>query len=145
MTVPRKIKFNYNDVFPFGAFLVSDVTPLRDFDRSTAENPVQAVDGDNGERVWVVEVIDADPEARRADRHLTVKLTGPVSPTLPALPHGYPDGTPFRPVEFTGLTGTAWVDDSGPRPRLAWSLRATGIATPKIGSKPTAVPDSKAS
>jgi hypothetical protein len=145
MAVPRKIKLDCDEVFPYGAFVVSEVTPLRDFDRSTADNPVQAVDADNGERVWLVEVIDVDPDTRRSDRHLTVKLTGPVSPTLPALPSGFQDNFPFRPVEFTGLTGTPWVDDSGPRARLSWSLRATGMTTPKIGSKATAVPDSKAS
>jgi hypothetical protein len=145
MAVPRKIRFEYGEVFPELAYAVSEIAPLRNFDKSSGEVVVQAVDEDTGHPVWTVEVLDGSAEARKSDRHLTVKIASPIQPMLPPLPAGYPDKVPFRPVEFTGLTGTPWVDDSGPRPRLAWSFRATGMVAPKYGSKPAAVPDEKAS
>ena len=33
-------------------------------------------------------------------------------------------------MEFVGLTALPYVDDSGKRPRIAWSFRAQGFATP---------------
>jgi hypothetical protein len=142
MALPRKIKVEFNEWFPFGLFVVSVVGALRNFERSTADNPVQAVDEESGERVWTVEAMDGDPDSRKADRHFTVKLIAPVQPVPPARPAGFPPGVPFVPVEFTGMTATPWVDDSGPRPRLAWSFRATGMVAPKFGTKPAAVKDS---
>jgi hypothetical protein len=84
MAMPRKIKVEFGEVFPFGVYAVSEVTALRDFDRSTAERPVQAVDEDSGLLVWTVDVVDADPEARKSNRHFTVKIAAPVQPVLPA-------------------------------------------------------------
>jgi hypothetical protein len=76
MAMPRRIKVEFGEVFPYGVFAVSEVTALRDFDRSTAERPVQAVDEDTGLLVWVVDVVDADPEARKT---LVLVVTRPVS------------------------------------------------------------------
>ena len=39
-------------------------------------------------------------------------------------------GMPWTPVEFVGLTALAWIDDNGPRARLAWSFRAEGMVAP---------------
>ena len=37
---------------------------------------------------------------------------------------------PWTPVEFKGLTALAWIDDNGPRPRIAWSYRAEEMVAP---------------
>ena len=44
-------------------------------------------------------------------------------------------GLPFRPVEFEGMTVMPYVDDSGRRPRVAYSLRARGIKAPGAGGR----------
>jgi hypothetical protein len=108
---------------------------------------VQTVDEDTGDLVWTVDVMDADPAAKRSTRQFSVKITALVHPTMPARPAGFPPNLPFVPVEFTGLTATPWVGElgEGRRSRLAWSYRATGMVAPKYGSKPVPVPDEKAS
>jgi hypothetical protein len=114
------------DAFAYGTFMLGEVEPMRDFDRSTRDQAVQAVDRDTGELVWTVDVVDADPEAR--ERTVRVKITAPVQPVPPeTLP-----GVPFRPVEFEGLTATPYVTTTASgRGKLAWSFRATGMRAPK--------------
>jgi hypothetical protein len=109
---------------------VGEVEAMRDFDRSTREQAVQAVDRDTGELVWTVDVVDADPEAR--ERTVRVKITAPVRPVPPETA----PGVPFRPVEFEGLTATPYVATTASgRGRLAWSFRATGMRAPKAAPK----------
>lgn len=136
MTMPRKIRVEFGDVFPFGAYAVSEVTAARDYDRSTQEKPVQASDPESGLLVWAVDVMDPDPEARKAMRQVTVKILAKVQPVLP----DNKTGLPFNPVEFEDLTATPYVDDNGNRPKLAWSFRASGVTSPKVAprSAPTA-------
>ncbi|MCW2542042.1 MAG: hypothetical protein JWN95_3767 [Frankiales bacterium] len=138
MAMPRRINIEFGEVFPYGAFVVSEVTPLRDFDRSTKDKPVQMVDPDTGLLLWSVDVIDPDPEARKAERQFSVRIAAKVSPVLPA---SMPEA-PFKPVEFEGLTATAYVAQQGDsRPRLAWSFRATDLHAPrssKSASSPAA-------
>jgi hypothetical protein len=141
MAMPRKTRIEFGEAFPCGVFAVSEVTAARDYDRSTREQPVQAIDEESGLLVWTVDVIDADPDARKSTRQFTVKLLAPVQPVMPANPSGFP----FPPVEFTGLTATPYVDENGMRAKLAWSFRATGMVSPKIGSKPVPVNEQKAS
>ena len=130
MAMPRKIKVEFGEVFPYGAFAMSgaEVSQVRDFDRSTKDKPVYATDEDSGLPVWTIEVPDADPEARKAARQIAVKVLAKVQPVLPDAPV---PGMPFIPVEFEGMTATAYVSDSNGRPRLAWSFRATGVRAPK--------------
>lgn len=125
--MPRRIKVDFGEVFPHGTFAVSEVTAMRDFDRSTRDAPVQAVDEDSNLPIWTVDVLDADPEARKNDRQFSVRIAASVQPVLPdALP-----GVPFRPVVFTGLTATPYVSENGMgRSRLAWSFRAAGVEAP---------------
>ena len=128
MALTNRFKITMLDVFPHGAYLVSEVEPVRDFDKSTAGRPVQSVDKESGLPVWAVTVLDADPEARRSDRTVTVKIAAPHQPIPPeATP-----GVPFRPVEFDGLTVTPYLDDK--RNRVAYSLRATGMRAPRAGA-----------
>ncbi len=72
----------------------------------------------------MIEVIDADPAARV--RAVKVKVAAPVQPVVPA----GTSGSPFTPVEFTGMTVTYYVNQAG---RLAYSLKATGIRPPGRG------------
>lgn len=130
MALSNRFKISMLDVFPHGAYLVSEVEAVRDFDKSSAGRPVQAVDKESGLPVRAVSVLDADPEARRGDKTVTVKIAArhqPIPPEAVA-------GLPFRPVEFDGLTVTPYVNESGGRPRVAYSLRATGMAAPQVGS-----------
>ena len=65
MAMQRRFKVDHEDVFPCGAYLVSPVVPVFDFDRSTKDNKIQQVDKDTGLLLWAVDVLDADPEAGR--------------------------------------------------------------------------------
>ena len=96
MAVQGPFKVAFGDVFPYGAFIKGGVEAVRDFDRSTRENFVQARDKESGELVWAVEVLDADPESKGTFK---VKLSAAVQPVMPEAPAGFP----FVPVEFDGL------------------------------------------
>jgi hypothetical protein len=126
MAMPRKINIQFGEVFPHGVYAVSEVTQVRDFDRSTKDRAVYSVDEDSGLDVWSVDVMDADPEARKADRQLSIKILAKQKPVLPSS-----NGLPFTPVEFDGMTATPYVSDSNGRPRLAWSFRAMAVRAPK--------------
>jgi hypothetical protein len=136
MAIKGAIPMTQGDVFPYGCYGVGEVQAMRDFDRSTKDQAIQAVDRETGLLVWTVDVIDADPEAR--ERTVRVKLLAPVQPVPPeAAP-----GMPFRPVEFEGLTATPYVATTTTgRSRLAWSLRATGMRAP--GRVPVAAGNAK--
>ena len=123
---------------PLGAyaFISTEVKPARDFDRSTRETLVQMIDRDTELPVWTFDVLDADPNAEGKNAAITVRILSKYQPTLPEAPAG----SPVRPVEFEGLTGTPYVDSqrctgTGPGPhrcrsRLAWSWRANAIVAP---------------
>jgi hypothetical protein len=131
MALTNRFKISMLDVFPHGAYLVSEVEAVRDFDKSSPGRPVQAVDKESGLPVWAVTALDADPEARRGDKTVTVKIAAKHQP----IPPETAPGMPFRPVEFEGLTVTPYVQETGGRPRVAYSLRATGMRAPQVGSE----------
>lgn len=139
MAMSRKIRVEFGEVFPHGLYAVSAVTQVEDFDKSSKDRPVYAVDEESGLSVWSVDVMDGDPEARKADRTFSVKLLAKQQPVLPSPPI---PGMPFIPIELDGLTATPWVDSrtcTGPekgrahrcRARQGWSYRATGVRAPK--------------
>ena len=129
MAIKGAMKLGHGDVFPHGCYMVGDVQAMRDFDRSTKDQAVQAVDRDTGLLVWTVDVVDADPDAR--ERTVRVKVLAPVQPVPPEPA----PGVPFRPVEFDGLTATPYVQTTASgRGRLAWSFRATGMRAPARAS-----------
>ena len=74
--------------------------------------------GDRGHR--------PDPQART--RAVKVKVAAPVQPVIPT----GPSGSPFIPVEFTGMTVTPYVNQAG---RLAYSLKATAVRVPGRGGR----------
>jgi hypothetical protein len=126
MAIRGAIPIGHEGMFLHGCYVVGEVEPVRDFDRSTKETAVQAVDKESGLPVWQVDVIDADPDAR--DKTVRVKILAPVQPVPPA----EAPGVPFRPVEFDNLTATPYVaTTSTGRSRLAWSFKSTGMHSPK--------------
>ena len=134
MAVQGAIQMTCDEVFPHGLFVVGEVEAVRDFDRSTRDTAVQAVDKESGLPVWRVDVIDADPAAR--DKTVRVKIVAPVQPVPPPAAAG----VPFRPVVLQGLTLRPWVNNDRCKPKkgqphqcgaqLAWSYWATGLVAP---------------
>jgi hypothetical protein len=138
MAIRGAIPIGHEGVFLHGCFVVGEVEPVRDFDRSTKETAVQAVDKDTGLPVWQVDVVDADPEAR--EKTVRVKILATVQPVPPA----EAPGVPFRPVEFDDLTAMPYVATTATgRARLAWSFKATAMHSP-TASPITATAERKA-
>lgn len=134
MAIQRRIYLKHGDVFPHGAYVIDEFEPVLDFDAPPLPDGSkrQALDKENGLPVWQITVIDADPEAGKKDKSISVKVAAKVQPVPPE----NKSGTPFTLVEFSGVTATAWIDDSNKeRPRIAWSIRANGIHAPGQAAK----------
>jgi hypothetical protein len=135
MSMQGQIPVEFGMVFPGGAYAAGGIEMVRDFDRSSGDRIVQQVDKHTGLPLWVVEVIDADPEARQ--RTVKVKIAAQVQPVLPPPA----PGSPFTPIEFDGMTATPYVDASrcsgdGKNKcaaRQAYSFKATGVRAPSRG------------
>jgi hypothetical protein len=123
MSVQGPFKVDCGGVFPHGLGVVGEVTALDDFDKSSKDHRVQARDKESGLPVWQVEVLDFDPLAR--EKTFRVKIAAAVQPVPPAAV----EGAPVRPVILEGLTVTPYIKD-GPRPKIGYSLRCTGLAAP---------------
>jgi hypothetical protein len=143
MAIQQRLKVAFEDVFPHGAYMVGQVEAVEDFDliraaREANREPgdVQVRDKVSDKRVWSVRIIDADPEARKGQTELVIKVSADVQPVPPPPAQGQP----FRKVEFDDLTLTPYLDESRSRPRLAFSLRASGFksADKSAPSKPAA-------
>lgn len=134
MAMQRRFKVEHGEVFPQGAFLKGSVEPVADFDAGKREDGSrpQQVDRDTGLLLWQAVVLDADEDAGKRDTALSVKFAAKVQPVPPENTTGFP----WTPVEFTGLTALAYVDDSGTRPRVAWSFRAQGMVAPDTSRVP---------
>ncbi len=136
MAMRRRMSVRHGDVFPELALLKGAVEPVADFNaepRADGTRP-QSIDKETGLPVWQVTVVDTDDEAGKKDTVVTVKFVAKVQPVPPE------NKTPFpwTPVEFKGLTALAWIDDSGPRPRIAWSYRAEEMVAPANNGMPVA-------
>ena len=141
MAIARRFKIGHDEVFPFGAYLVGEVGPVFDFERSSKELKVQQVDKDSGLLLWSVEVLDADPEAGKKSKTVTVKIGAKVQPVPPeALP-----GLPFRPVIFQGLSALPYIDDAGKFSRIVWSFKAEAMTAPAKSGSVTAAGKPEAS
>lgn len=132
MSVPKWLKVSHEQVFPYRAFLVSDVTAVIDYERSTKENRVQAADRESNLPLWQVEVLDGDPAASKRTRTVTVKFATNKQPACPPSA----SGTPFTPVIFEELCLLPYIDRSGESSRIAWSFRASGM-TADTGKAPS--------
>src|SRR5215469_6040678 len=133
MAMQGQIPVEFGIVFPHGAYAAGGIEMVRDFDRSSGDRVVQQADKHTNLPLWVVEVIDADPDARQ--RTVKVKIAAQVQPVLPP----QPPGSPFIPVEFEGMTVTPYVDASRCQgkgkcaARQGYSLKATGVRAPSRG------------
>src|SRR5262245_19602470 len=123
MALQGPIPGPFGQVFTHGAFATGTVEAVRDFDKSTRDNFIQARDKDSGVPVWSVDVIDNDPEARKSNKTVTVKIVAERQPVLPDAPGGWP----VTPVEFDGLAVVPYVNGNG---RLAYSFRAKSVRAP---------------
>ena len=123
MAIQGALKVDCAEVFPHGLGIVGSVAPMDDFDRSTKDNRVQAVDKETGLPVWTVEVLDFDQDAR--EKTFRVKIAAAVQP----VPPDAVAGVPVRPVVLEGLSVTPYIKD-GNRPKIGYSLRCTGLAAP---------------
>lgn len=122
-------------VFPAGLGVAGEVGPVYNFERSTIENRIQAIDKDLAFPLWSVDVMDFDPEAR--ERTFKVKIAAKVQPVPPELASGFP----VRPVFLEGLTITPYIKDMGNgRQRIAYSLKATGLSAPRLPTTSRAAP-----
>ena len=106
MALQGQIPIEFGMVFPAGAYAAGGIEMVRDFDRSSGDRVVQQVDKHTGLPLWVVEVIDAQEDARQ--RTVKVKIAAQVQPVLPSPA----PGSPFTAVEFDGMTATPYVDSS---------------------------------
>ncbi len=132
MAVQGPFKVECGELFPHGLGVVGEVTALDDFDKSTKDNRVQARDKDTGLPLWQVEVLDFDQQAR--EKTFKVKIAAAVQPVPPESVAQ----VPVRPVVLEGLTVTPYIKD-GNRPRIAYSLRCTGLAAPGRRRSPSRV------
>ena len=135
MALQGPIPIEFGMVFPDGVYAAGGIEMVRDLVGSSGDRVVQQVDKHSGLPLWVVEVIDADPDARQ--RTVKVKIAAPVQPVLPSPA----PGSPFTPVEFDGMTATPYVDTSRCQAkdtgrcgaRVAYSLKAAGVRAPSRG------------
>lgn len=136
-----KIPVPWEYVAPHGALCLG-VEPATDFDKR-GQGDDQLRDKETGQRVWLVKVVDLDPEAGKfgASNEFKVKVVAEQRPVPPAsaVP-GYP---PL--VEFADVTLTPYVDSqrckgngSKCRARQAWSIRAAGMTEPQKAARPKA-------
>ena len=131
MAMQGQIPIEFGMVFPDGAYAAGGIEMVRDFDRPGGPAGGQA----HRLPLWVVEVIDAQEDARQ--RTVKVKIAAQVQPVLPSPA----PGSPFTPVEFDGMTATPYVDASrcsgdGKHKcaaRQAYSFKATGVRAPTRG------------
>lgn len=138
MAIAKRFKIPHGEVFPHGAYLVTAVTPVPDFDKSTKDLKVQQLDKDTGLPLWAVDVVDADPEAPRKAKTVTVKIGARVQPVPPS----NDTGSPFTPVEFENLSALPYIDDSGNFSRIVWSFKADGMKAPGKPAMPRPITDS---
>jgi len=78
MSIQGPFKIDCGEQFPHGLFAIA-VGGQLDFEKSQAKvEDAQARDKESGERVWVVRVLDNDPEARASE--FKVKIIAPHCP-----------------------------------------------------------------
>jgi Cu2+-containing amine oxidase len=129
MAITGAMHMEHEMVFPNDCYMVGEVTPKRDFDRSSKDNLVQEKDKDTGLPMWVVEVLDDDPEAR--DKLVRVVILAAHQPVPPE------KVGPVRPVEFEGLMVRPYAQTTANgRGKLAWSIKATGMKAPAKAKVP---------
>src|SRR4051794_38883882 len=120
----HRFAVSMGDVFPDGVYAMS-VEQAQDFDEKSGRR-TPSKDKQTGEWVWTVTIIDRDRAEQVREKQVKVKVSAPV---MPMLPGEVAPGSGLHPVDFTGLTITPYVNEGrgNGRPRLAYSIRATGM------------------
>jgi hypothetical protein len=117
-----------SQVFEGGvAYVMGQVEPEKDWEKSSVTKFVQKVDQGSGLRVWSVVIADPGSASQRK-----IKILCDDEPVVPAPAAGMP---PFVPVEFVGLSVRPWLDDRGCKQqpgrrcgcRVELSIRARGV------------------
>ncbi|MFI9550885.1 plasmid replication, integration and excision activator [Nonomuraea endophytica] len=140
MSLRDPLPIEFRAVFPHGVYVVGEVTPVSDYDLGTKERPVQKRDPQTGELLWAVPIMDADPEARAADKTINLKIASMTEPVVPPVPAQMAAlGLTFVPVELEHLTVRPYVPD-GSR-RVEWTVKARGL---RLAGTPVAVGESRA-
>ena len=103
MSIPKWLQIGHDQVFSFGAFVVSEVTPMIDFDKSSGENRVQARDRDTGCTDVAGRSTRRDPTAPKRSRTVTVKF---AAHNATHCTHQFQRNT-FHPSGFRGTDGAA--------------------------------------
>lgn len=127
MAIARRFSIKHEEAFPYGAYVIGEVEPVNDFERSTRDHKVQQVDKETGLPLWSVQVLDADPEAPKHAKTVTVKITAPVQPVPPGAEDGQ-GGFPYAMVVFENLTAMPYAEQVNEDfSRVVWSFKATGM------------------
>jgi hypothetical protein len=117
----HRFPVSMRDVFSHGLYAMG-VEQAMDYDERTGRRSPTS-DKQTGDLVWTVTCLDRDPEVR-GSHEVKVKVLASHCPELP--PEIVPNSG-IRPVEFSGLSVTPYVNENGRRARLAFSFRATGV------------------
>jgi len=131
MAINRRFPMPFEVAFPTGLFVISEVEAVLDFDKSTKDRKVQQFDPETGHPLWQVTCLDPDPEAKKSQKTVTVKIAAKHQPVPPE----NKDGSPFTPVEFDGLMALPWIEESGNFSKISWSFRAEEMRAPSAGKK----------
>lgn len=124
MAIQRNFNVSFSDIFPAGAYAVSEVEPVLDYNAASSGNErPQKIDEKTNLPMWQLSVLDADPEAKKAQKTINVKILSAALPVVPE-PKG---GLPFASIEFDGLSVTPYVNTNSNRPSLEYSVKATAI------------------
>jgi len=127
MAVKGPIPVHFDQVFPFGTFLASEVTPVMEFENGKPTK--QKAHPVSGEPVWEIAVIDGDSSLKASQKTVKVKLAAKYQP----VPPDSVAGSPFTPVEFTEMTITPYLVEGSGRPRIAYSIQARDMLAAGAG------------
>lgn len=120
MAIQTSIPVNFEAYFLRGAFMDGEAEAVAKWS-DDGQRQGQDLDKRTGHPLWQVRIIDAVPDAKKGQGEVTVKIVSIAEPTAP------PESQrlPFRPVVFDWLSVTPYVKETGGRPRVPYSLRAT--------------------
>lgn len=92
MAIQSAIPVSFEAFFPRGAFVVGEVEPIVKWS-DDGQRQGQDLDKNSGYPLWQVRVIDADPDAKKGQGEVTIKIASISEPQLPP----ELNGLPFRP------------------------------------------------
>lgn len=82
MGLQTAIPVDFDAYFPRGAFMVGEVEPVAKWS-DDGKREGQDLDKHTGHPLWPVRVIDADPDARKGQNEVSVKISSVTEPQAP--------------------------------------------------------------